>query len=577
MKMSSNAKKRKIDLECRVFNKVWMSKYFFTEIRGKAVCLVCGEQIAVLKDYNLNRHYETKHAEKYKHLTDAERTRTSEALLAKLQKQQGFFLPKLTHHGTQHFLIAYKITKKSKPFSDGEFVKECLVDSAAFLCPEKKEAFINVPLPRRTVTRRVESITENLELQLQNKVDNFDVFSLALDKSCDVRDIAQLLIFVHGLTKNFEMMEELAAMQPMKGTTTGSDLFTEVNTCMNKLGLKWENLVGVTTDGCPNLTGKNVGLSKQMQDKVTEINPEQKLILLHRIIHQEVLCKSVLKINHVIDVVTKVVNFIRARALNHRQFVVYLEEHESEHGDLGYQTAVRWLSLGKVLKRVWDLRAEIQEFCEKKGRDITELSDANWMADLAFAVDVTALMNELYTKLQGKGLFAHEMYSLVTAFMRKLKFRSSQLEGNILTHMPTLKEVTSTDFKTVENEMHMISSPFSCSVNTAASDVQLELIDLQSDKLLAEHFKSVSLLTFYSSLKEESFPNLRRHAQKMLVLFGSTYICEQTFSVMKFNKSRYRSSLSDNHLSAVLRISTTDIQPDFSALVEAQNRLDFSH
>lgn len=75
----------------RVFNKTWTTKYLFTEVRGKPVCLVCGEQIAVLKDYNLNRHYETKHAEKYKNVTDAELARTSEILLAKLQKQQGFF------------------------------------------------------------------------------------------------------------------------------------------------------------------------------------------------------------------------------------------------------------------------------------------------------------------------------------------------------------------------------------------------------------------------------------------------------------------------------------------------------
>ena len=99
-----------------------------------------------------------------------------------------------------------------------------------------------------------------------------------------------------------------------------------------------------------------------------------------------------------------------------------------------------------------------------------------------------------------------------------------------------------------------------------ASDAQMELIDLQSDTLLAEHFKSVSLLDFYSSLKEENFPHMRRHApQKILVLFGSTSVCEQTFSVMKFNKSRYRSSIADDHLSAVLHISTSDIQPDFNA------------
>lgn len=37
------------------------------------------------------------------------------------------------------------------------------------------------------------------------------------------------------------------------------------------------------------------------------------------------------------------------------------------------------------------------------------------------AVDVTVLTNELKTKLQCKGLFAHETYSLVKAFMRKLQ------------------------------------------------------------------------------------------------------------------------------------------------------------
>ncbi|KAK0137979.1 General transcription factor II-I repeat domain-containing protein 2B [Merluccius polli] len=380
-----------------------------------------------------------------------------------------------------------------------------MVESAALLCPEKKEAFENIPLSRRTVTRRVQDIAENLEFQLQSEVVSFDFFSLALDESCDVRDTAQLLIFLRGITRDFKLTEELAAMWPMKGTPTGSDLFAE-----------------------------------------------------------QALCKSVLKLSHVVDVVTTTVNFIRARALNHRQFVSLLEEQESEHGDVRYHTAVRWLSLGKVLKRFWVLKSEIKEFCEMKGKTIPELSDKDWVADLTFAVDVTAMMNELNTQLQGKGLFAHEMHSHVKAFMTKLQFISRQLGSNNLEHMKTLKE-----FKPSADHRH--------SVDSAPTDVQLELIDLQSDSLLKEHFKSASLLEFYSALKEENFPNMRRHAQKMLVLFGSTYICEQTFSVMKFTKSRYRSSLTDEHLSAVLRISTSDIQPDFDGLVKAQQRLDFSH
>lgn len=34
--------------------------------------LVCGEQIVVFNDYDLNHHYETKHTEKYQNLIDME-------------------------------------------------------------------------------------------------------------------------------------------------------------------------------------------------------------------------------------------------------------------------------------------------------------------------------------------------------------------------------------------------------------------------------------------------------------------------------------------------------------------------
>ncbi|GCC25072.1 hypothetical protein chiPu_0003477 [Chiloscyllium punctatum] len=135
----------------------------------------------------------------------------------------------MSAHAETSYVISYKITRNSKPFSDGEFMKECLLDSAELICPEKKEAFENVPLSRCTVTRRIGDITRNPERQ--HRAVNFDFFSLALDESCDVCDTAQLLIFVRGITTDFKITEELAAMQSMKGTTTGNDLFTEVNSC----------------------------------------------------------------------------------------------------------------------------------------------------------------------------------------------------------------------------------------------------------------------------------------------------------------------------------------------------------
>ncbi len=72
---------------------------------------------------------------------------------------------------------------------------------------------------------------DNVYAQLQEKVKEFDFFALALDESNDVHDTAQLLIFVRGVSSNFE----LADLQSLKGTTTGEDIFGKV--------CRWESWV----------------------------------------------------------------------------------------------------------------------------------------------------------------------------------------------------------------------------------------------------------------------------------------------------------------------------------------------
>lgn len=67
-------KKRKVDSECRLFKEEWAWKYFFTEYNGKPICLICNEAVPVLKDFNLARHFNIKHAKtKYASMNDAER------------------------------------------------------------------------------------------------------------------------------------------------------------------------------------------------------------------------------------------------------------------------------------------------------------------------------------------------------------------------------------------------------------------------------------------------------------------------------------------------------------------------
>ena len=122
----------------------------------------------------------------------------------------------------------------------------------------------------------------------------------------------------------------------------------------------------------------------------------------HCIIHQQNLCAKSVKFDHFMKKVVSTNNFIKSRALNHRQFQ-FLEDVEAECGDLIYYCEVRWLSKGKMLKRFYDLRDKIATFMDMKSKITPELKNDNWVWDLAFLVDLTMHFNDLNTKLQGQG------------------------------------------------------------------------------------------------------------------------------------------------------------------------------
>ncbi|CAM2112122.1 unnamed protein product [Caretta caretta] len=530
------------------------------------------ESIAVFKEYNLNCHFSVKDPNYGSSLTTEERERKAEQLGTNLKTQQNIYVRQsaIQEATTKaSYVLAFKITKQNKPFAEGEFLKECMVDVSGMLCPEYQNKFENIILSRRTVTCCVEVIDEHLASELNKKAQSFTLCSLALNDSTDIKDTAQLLIFVRGIDDKFEITEEFLSMESMKGTTKGSDLYERVSGCLVHLKLPWSKLANVTTDGSPNLTGKN-----------------------------EVLCKNVLDIDHVVRTVVKIVNYIRARGLNHRQFISLLEDTDAKHQDLLYHTNVHWLSLGKVLQRVWELRDEIHTFLEmqRKENNFPELKNSNWVCNLAFGVDILAHLNELNVNLQGKNVFVHKLYSSVTAFKAKLVLFSKQIKDKVFTHFPTLKylEVSPeqrekyskllndlhgefscqfSDFEKTEKTLELVSCPLSFDYKTAPQELQLELIDLQCDSTLKEKYSSEKLDQFYASLSETKFPNICKVAQKILVLFGFTCVCEQTFSLLNYNKSRYRSQLTDQHVSSELWISTTKMTPDFDVIVKKGDQL----
>lgn len=97
------------------------------------------------------------------------------------------------------------------------------------MCPDSKDKFENIILSHGTVTRRVELIDENIISNLNKKAESFRLYSLALDESNNIKDTAQLLIFIRGINDTFEITEEFLAIQSLKGKTLGEDLYDWVS------------------------------------------------------------------------------------------------------------------------------------------------------------------------------------------------------------------------------------------------------------------------------------------------------------------------------------------------------------
>ena len=101
--------------------------------------------------------------------------------------------------------------------------------------------------------------------------------------------------------------------------------------------------------------------------------------------------------------------------------------------DLLYHSNVRWLSLGKVFRRVWELVGEIDMFLDTVGKadNFPKLQGTDWLDDFAFSVVILGHLNDLNMKLKGKVFCVHELYFNVKAFKAKLLLFCRQIREQL--------------------------------------------------------------------------------------------------------------------------------------------------
>uniref|UniRef100_A0A8C5FQQ1 DUF4371 domain-containing protein n=1 Tax=Gadus morhua TaxID=8049 RepID=A0A8C5FQQ1_GADMO len=569
----SKALKRKIDSECRTYKEEWKQRYAFilpAFINAKPTCLICNEAVAVCKEYNIRRHHETKHGQfknAYPPGTEV-RTNKIKALEAGYAHSNKILVRSFTEQ--QRVTSA---SLKAAWVTDAEVFKEVMVAVLEELATDKSMDGViasvkQMPLSARSASRRIESLSDDVRGSIMSGLSQANYFSVAIDESTDNTDISQMCIYVRYFDGK-EFREELLALIPLEGNTTGDVTFAKVEEFIKQHALPIEKINLIVTDGAPAMVGCHRGLVARLK----EIAPQ--MHALHCLIHQSVLCARLSgELKSVMDKVMRVINFVRgASSTQHRLFRQLVAESEACYEDLLLHNDVRWLSKGKALERFCALLDQVKTFLRmskmRASNDhLAFLEGEMSISNIAFLTDIFGHLNQLNLQLQGRGKTIGDMIEKMDSFTRKLElFQSDLASGSEIVGF-------------VRDPLSTRSEEFSSLAKTTMSSLdeatlQLELIDFQSSSLVRDAFSAHSVEDFWIGCSEE-YMGIKKLALYVLTMFPSTYTCESSFSSMNAIKTHERNRLTNASLENCLRIKVTSLSPDIHKIL-TEGRSHFSH
>ena len=115
------------------------------QVNNKTICLICNRAVSKFKEYNTERHYVTNQAPKYDKFKDQFR-KDKIAELKKVHVGQQYVFTNLSFQleslAAVTYAVAKVIAKKSKPFLDGELVKNNFLCVADVMCSKRKKNYL---------------------------------------------------------------------------------------------------------------------------------------------------------------------------------------------------------------------------------------------------------------------------------------------------------------------------------------------------------------------------------------------------------------------------------------------------
>ena len=387
--------------------------------------------------------------------------------------------------------------------------------------------------------------------------------------------------------------------ESLQANTSGEEIFKCVNNYFEKHDIPWTKCVDICIDGATAMVRKLTGVVTRIKG----VSPN--CTSSHCVLHREALATKKLSVplKTVLDETVKIVNYIKSQPLQTRLFSILCDEMCSQYTSLLLHTDVRWLSRGKVLTRVFELRNELVVFLlDKKFTLSDQLTDLLWLQRLAYLADIFSKLNEINLSLQGRDVTVFAAKDKMLAALRKVSFWISCMEKGEVICFPTLSEfLNETEcelddsiredisdylhelvdnfvkyFPATTEENQWIQNPFNISTRPVSLSVPEyeNLIELTSDGYMKAKLADLSLINFWNDISDDQHSVLKKHAQRILMPFVTTYLCETAFSHYIMVKTKYRNRLDARPNK---RVKLSSIVPDLKMMCSAMKQKHPSH